>query len=97
VIDLQGLWWAAFEASGQKASSAGRLWAQALRDAEAGLQGTAHDAMMQASAAFVFEGQQTEPYRERARALWRDLGAAYPQNDFIAKRLAGVAVEHTGK
>jgi hypothetical protein len=97
VVNLQGLWWAAFEASAQKASSAGELWAQALRDAEAGLRASPQDPMMQASAAFVFEGQEAAPYRARALALWRGLGTAYPQNDFILKRLAGISVEHTGK
>jgi len=96
VVNLQGLWWTAFEASAQKANSAGGLWAQALRDAEAGLQLAANDPMMQASAAFVFEGQGNGPYRERARTLWQDLSAAYPQNDFIRKRLAGIPVEHKG-
>jgi hypothetical protein len=52
--------------------------------------------MVQASAAFVFEGQGAASYRVRSRALWQGLGAAYPQNDFIRKRLAGVPVEHTG-
>src|SRR5262249_54793782 len=83
VINLQGLWWAAFEASSRHATSAGQLWAQALHDAEAGLRAAPEDAMMQASAAFVFEGQEAESYHERARALWRDLAAKYPQNDFI--------------
>ncbi|HEY1338817.1 MAG TPA: hypothetical protein VGF59_14980, partial [Bryobacteraceae bacterium] len=96
VVKLQGLWWAAVEASGQKASSAGELWAEALRDAETGLRVAANDPTMRASAAFVLEGQEAESYRERARALWRDLAVAYPKNDFIRKRAAGLVVEHTG-
>ncbi len=97
VVNLQGLWWTAFEASAQHASSAGQLWSQALHDAEAGLRAAPADAMMLASAAFVFEGQEAESYHERARALWRDLAARYPQNDFILKRVAGVSFEHNGK
>jgi hypothetical protein len=97
VANLQGLWWAASEASAQKAKSATNLWTQALRDAEAGLQTAANDAMMQASGALVFEGLEAETYRARARSLWRSLGAVYPQNDFIRKRLAGEPVKHTGK
>jgi hypothetical protein len=97
VVNLQGLWWTAFEASSQNASSADQLWAQALRAAEAGLRTAPNDATMKASAAFVFEGQQAESYHERARALWRELAATYPQNDFILKRAAGVFTEHNAK
>jgi hypothetical protein len=97
VVNLQGVWWATFEASSQNAGSAGELLAQALRDAEAGLRAAPNDAMMKASAALVFEGQQAETYHDRARALWRELAATYPQNDFIFKRAAGVSVEHNAK
>ncbi len=60
---------------------------------------------MQATAAFVFEGragslsaagqeQEAASYRQQAQSLWRRLNAAHPQNDFIAKRCAGVKIEH---
>jgi hypothetical protein len=61
--------------------------------------------MMQATAAFVFEGwagslnsagqeQKAASYRQQAQSLWRRLNAAHPHNDFIAKRCAGVNIEH---
>jgi serine/threonine protein kinase len=104
-VQLQGLWWAASEASEQKASSAAGLWQEADCEAEAGLRTAGDDAMMQATAAFVFEGRsdslsatgrdhEAASYRQRAQSLWRRLNATYPQNDFIAKRCAGVKVEH---
>jgi len=110
-IQLQALWWTATEASGEKLSSAAGLWKEADGAAEAGLRAAADDGMMQATAAFVFEGwadclsgagreQEAASYRQQAQSLWRRLNAAHPQNDFIAKRCAGVKIDHeteTGK
>jgi hypothetical protein len=97
VINLDGLWWVASEASARKDGTAGKVRAEAVRDAEAGLAAAPKDPMMQAAAAFVFEEQGTEPYGERARTLWRGLAAAYPQNDFIRRKLAGAPFEHDAK
>jgi hypothetical protein len=110
-IELQALWWTATEASEEKLSSAAELWKEAECAAQAGLRAAADDGMMQATAAFVFEGraaslsaagleQEAASYRQQAQSLWSRLNASHPQNDFIAKRCAGVKMEHeeeTGK
>ena len=104
-IQLQALWWTATEASEEKLTSAAGLWKEAACAAEAGLRAAGDDGMMQATAAFVFEGragslsavgqeEEAVSYRQQAQSLWRRLNAAYPQNDFIAKRCAGVKVDH---
>jgi hypothetical protein len=104
-IQLQALWWTATEASEQHLSSAAGLWRDADSAAEAGLRAAGDDGMMQATAAFVFEGwadslsaagqrQEVASYRQKAQSVWRRLNAAYPQNEFIAKRCAGVKIEH---
>jgi hypothetical protein len=104
-IQLQALWWTATEASAQHLSSAAGLWQEAGSAADAGLRAAGDDGMMQATAAFVFEGlagslsaagrqQAAASYSQRAQSLWRRLNAAHPQNDFIAKRCAGVKIEH---
>jgi hypothetical protein len=104
-IQLQALWWTATEASEEKLSSAAALWKEAGSAAEEGLRAAGDDGMMQATVAFVFEGQagslsalgqeqEGASYRQRAQSLWRRLNAAYPQNDFIAKRCAGVNIDH---
>jgi hypothetical protein len=103
-IQLQALWWTATEASEEKVTSAAGLWHDAASAAEAGLRAAADDGMMQASAAFVFEGRagslsapgqerKAADYRQRAQSLWKTLNAAHPENDFIAKRCAGVKTE----
>ena len=56
-IQLQALWWTATEASEEKLSSAAGLWKEAGCAAEAGLRSAGDDGMMQATAAFVFEGR----------------------------------------
>ena len=92
-------------ASAEHLSSAAGLWQEAGSAAEAGLRAAADDGMMQASAAFVFEGladslsaagqqQSAALYRQQAQSLWRRLNAAHPQNEFIAKRCVGVKIEH---
>jgi hypothetical protein len=99
------LWWTATEASEEKLSSATGLWKDADCTAEAGLRAACDDGMMQATAAFVFEGragslsaagqeQEAVSYRLQAQSLWRRLNAAHPQNEFIANRCAGVKVDH---
>jgi hypothetical protein len=104
-IQLQALWWTATEASEERLSSAAGLWKEADCAAEEGLRAAADDGMMQATAAFVFEGRadslsaagqekEAADYRQKAQSLWRTLNAAHPQNDFIAKRSAGVKIEH---
>jgi serine/threonine protein kinase len=104
-IQLQALWWTATQASAEHLSSAAGLWQEAGSVAEAGLRAAPDDGMMQAAAAFVFEGladsqsgagqqQEAAPYSQQAQSLWRRLNAAHPQNDFIAKRSAGVRIEH---
>jgi Protein kinase domain len=104
-VQLQALWWTATEASEEKLSSAAGLWKEADCAAESGLRAAGDDGMMQATAAFVFEGwagslsvagqeQEAASYRQQAQSLWRRLNAAHPQNDFIAKRCAGVKIEH---
>jgi hypothetical protein len=104
-IQLQALWWTATEASEEKLSTATGLWKEADCAAEASLLAAGNDGMMQATAAFVFEGragsliaagqeQEAASYRQQAQSLWRRLNTAYPQNDFIAKRYAGVKIEH---
>jgi serine/threonine protein kinase len=104
-IQLQALWWTATEASEEKLSSAAGLWKEADCVAEEGLRAAANDGMIQATAAFVFEGradslsatgheQEAADYRQKAQSLWRTLNAAHPQNDFIAKRCAGVKIKH---
>jgi hypothetical protein len=104
-IQLQALWWTATEASEENLSSAAGLWKEADCAAEAGLRAAGDDGMMQATAAFVFEGwagslcaaghqQEAASYRQQAQSLWSRLNAAHPQNDFIAKRCAGVKIEH---
>ena len=55
-IQLQALWWTATEASEENLSSAAGLWKEADCAAEAGLRAAGDDGMMQATAAFVFEG-----------------------------------------
>jgi serine/threonine protein kinase len=105
VIQLQALWWTAAEASEEKVSAAAGLWQEAESAAEAGLRAPGDDGMMQATAAFVFEGradfltaarqeQDAASCRLQAQSLWTRLNAAYPQNDFIAKRCAGIKIEH---
>jgi hypothetical protein len=56
-IQLQALWWIATGASEEKLNSASGLWKEADCAAEAGLRAAGDDGMMQATAAFVFEGR----------------------------------------
>jgi len=105
----QALWWTASEAVNVKSSSAEPLWRQAVGAAEEGLLRTAQDAVMQASAAFAFEGwaewlraagrqADGEVYRKRSEALWVSLSGAFPANQFLRNRAQGASgFEHRTK
>jgi hypothetical protein len=82
-IQLQALWWIATGASEEKLNSASGLWKEADYAAEAGLRAAGEDGMMQATAAFVFEGradslsaagqeQEAAYYRQQANLFGED-------------------------
>ncbi|MBZ5625827.1 MAG: serine/threonine protein kinase [Acidobacteriia bacterium] len=97
---IQALWWTASEAVEARASSAERLWGQAVREAQEGLLRTPQDAVIQASAAFAFEGwaewlrtagrqADGEVYGKQSQALWSRLSAAFPANGFLRTHAQG--------
>jgi hypothetical protein len=99
---IQALWWTASEAVEEKASSVEQLWGRAARAAQDGLQRTPQDPVMQASAAFAFEGWgnwlrssgsqvESEPILTDARALWAHLSEAFPANVFLRSHAQGTS------
>jgi len=98
---IQALWWMGTEASHENVDLAEALWTRAVRDSQEALNRTPRDAVIQASAAFAFEGwsswldshqRQTEGkvYREQSHSLWSGLSAAFPDEMFLRNRVQGV-------
>jgi hypothetical protein len=98
---IQALWWTASEATHEKAESASSLWTRAVREAQQALSRTPDDAVIQASAAFAFEGwadwlvsnrrqAEGDVYRQQSQALWSRLSVAFPDNMFLRNRAQGI-------
>jgi hypothetical protein len=101
VQETQALWWTASQAAREKSTATEELWRQAVRAGEQGLRRTPQDAVMQASAAFTFEGwaawlnssgrqAESELERKKSQALWSGLTAAFPTNNFLRKHAQGI-------
>jgi len=97
---IQALWWTASEATHEKAASAPQLWMRAVHESQQALARNQQEAVVQASAAFAFEGwanwlatngreSDAQPYRQQSQALWSRLSAAFPENMFLRSRAQG--------
>ncbi len=102
---IQALWWAASEADQERVAGAPQLWLRAVHESQQALAHHPQDAIVQASAAFSFEGwaawlaengreSEAEPFRRESQSLWARLSGAFPDNMFLRTRVQGIRDSH---